>query len=106
MTRSADFSAINSKFASKNIRQLGLKVPTMVNLESDSDDEDFDDNSAANQESEDVDYRGDEGNNESSDSEDAMDELVPESDDEERASSEAVGLAVGHKAQKRMKLNE
>lgn len=68
----------------------------MMNLESDSDDEDFDDNSAANQESEDVDYRGDEGGNESSDSEDVMDELVPESDDnEERTSSEAVGMGVG-----------
>ena len=79
----------------------------MVNLESDSDDEDFDDNSAANQESEDVDYRGDEGGNESSDSEDVMDELVPESDDnEERTSSEAVGLGVGCDVQKRVKLNE
>ena len=77
LTDSADFSAIHSKFSSKDIRQLGLKIPTMVNLESDSDDEDFDDNSAANQESEDVDYRGDEGGNESSDSEDVMDELVP-----------------------------
>ena len=79
----------------------------MMNLESDSDDEDFDDNSAANQESEDVDYRGDEGGNESSDSEDVMDELVPESDDnEERTSSEAVGLGVGCDVQKRVKLNE
>lgn len=79
----------------------------MVNLESDSDDEDFDDNSAANQESEDVDYRGDEGGNESSDSEDVMDELVPESDDnEERTSSEAVGMGVGCEVQKRVKLNE
>ena len=79
----------------------------MMNLESDSDDEDFDDNSAANQESEDVDYRGDEGGNESSDSEDVMDELVPESDDtEERTSSEAVGMGVGCEVQKRVKLNE
>ena len=79
----------------------------MMNLESDSDDEDFDDNSAANQESEDVDYRGDEGGNESSDSEDVMDELVPESDDnEERISSEAVGMGVGCEVQKRVKLNE
>ena len=79
----------------------------MVNLEGDSDDEDFDDNSAANQESEDVDYRGDEGGNESSDSEDVMDELVPESDDnEERTSSEAVGMGVGCEVQKRVKLNE
>ena len=79
----------------------------MVNLESDSDDEDFDDNSAANQESEDVDYRGDEGGSESSDSEDVMDELVPESDDnEERTSSEAVGMGVGCEVQKRVKLNE
>lgn len=78
-----------------------------MNLESDSDDEDFDDNSAANQESEDVDYRGDEAGNESSDSEDVMDELVPESDDnEERTSSEAVGLGVGCDVQKRVKLNE
>lgn len=79
----------------------------MMNLESDSDDEDFDDNSAANQESEDVDYRGDEGGNESSDSEDVMDELVPESDDnEERTSSEAVGMGVSCEVQKRVKLNE
>lgn len=86
---------------------MGLKIPTMVNLESDPDDEDFDDNSAANQESEDVDYRGDEGNNESSESDDAMDELVPESDDnEERTSSEAVGFGRGCEVQKRMKLNE
>ena len=79
----------------------------MVNLESDSDDEDFDDNSAANQEREDVAYRGDAGGNESSDSEAVMEELVPESDEnEERTSSEAVGMGVRCEVQKRVKLNE
>lgn len=52
-------------------------------MDSDSDDEDFDQNSAANEQSEDVDYRGD-GNepmSETSDTDEVMRELEPESDD-------------------------
>ena len=93
-----DFSAINSKFASKDIRQDGLKVPRLPEQDSDDDDEDFDDNSAANQESEDVDYRGEDANDESSDTDEMMQELVPESDDEKNGDggdSAAVVLEVG-----------
>lgn len=95
---SNDFSAINSKFASKDIRQDGLKVPRLPEQDSDDDDEDFDDNSAANQESEDVDYRGEDANDESSDTDEMMQELVPESDDEKNGDggdSAAVVLEVG-----------
>lgn len=84
---SADFSAVNAKFKSKEIRQLGLKQQSMATEDSDSDDEDFDQNSAANEQSEDVDYHGegDDGMSETSDTDEMMKELEPESDDEKMA---------------------
>ena len=60
---------MNAKLASKDIRQLGLHHLSQQVFESDSDDEDFDDNSAANQESEDRDYQGGGENDEASDHE-------------------------------------
>lgn len=73
---------MNGLFKSKGIRQLGLKQAVMEDLGSDSDDEDFDDNSAANEQSEDVDYHGDGQDAMSeSDTDEMMKELEPESDD-------------------------
>ena len=83
-----DFSAVNAKLASKDIRQLGLHHLSQQVFESDSDDEDFDDNSAANQESEDRDYQGGGENDEASETSEEMKELVPESDMEVEEASD------------------
>ena len=82
---SADFSAINAKLKSKDIRQLGLKQVSLENLDSDSDDDDFEENSAANEQSEDLDYHGDGENDqmsETSDTDEVLRELDSESDDD------------------------
>lgn len=81
---SADFSAVNAKFKSKEIRQLGLKQQSVADDDSDSDDEDFDQNSASGEQSEDVDYHGegDDAMSVTSDTDEMMKELEPESDDE------------------------
>ena len=78
---------MNAKLASKDIRQLGLHHLSQQVFESDSDDEDFDDNSAANQESEDRDYQGG-GDDEASETSEEMKELVPESDMEVEEASD------------------
>ena len=57
---------------------------SLENLDSDSDDDDFEENSAANEQSEDVDYHGDGENDqmsETSDTDEVLRELEPESDD-------------------------
>lgn len=77
---SPDFAAVNAKFSSKDIRQLGLQHLNQQVFESDSDDEDFDDNSAANQESEDRDYQGGGDGDDMSETSEEMKELVVESD--------------------------
>lgn len=79
---------MNAKLASKDIRQLGLHHLSQQVFESDSDDEDFDDNSAANQESEDRDYQGGGENDEASETSEEMKELVPESDMEVEEASD------------------
>lgn len=68
----------------------------MANLSSDSDDEDFDDNSAANQESEDLDYGKDESdmNEESSDTDEVLKDLEPESDEESQGRTNRGGADV------------
>lgn len=80
MNSSPDFAAVNAKFSSKDIRQLGLQHLNQQAFETDSDDEDFDDNSAANQESEDRDYQGGADGDEMSETSEEMKELVAESD--------------------------
>ena len=79
---------MNAKFSSKDIRQLGLSHLHQQVFETDSDDEDFDDNSAANQESEDRDYQGGADGDEMSETSEEMKELVPESDMEVEGASD------------------
>ena len=69
---------MNAKFSSKDIRQLGLSHLHQQVFETDSDDEDFDDNSAANQESEDRDYQGGADGDDMSETSEEMKELVRE----------------------------
>ena len=98
LTSSPDFSAIHAKLISKNIRIRGLKVAAVADLGSDSDDEDFDVNSAQEDAVEDGDYHHKDGEDdddddddmETSDTDEVMKELEPESDmmDEDEDMSE------------------
>lgn len=56
MRSSADFSSIHAKLVSKDIRIRGLKPINLPDLGSDSDDEDFDVNSAHEDQIEDGEY--------------------------------------------------
>ena len=88
LTSSPDFTAIQSKLLAKNIRIRGLKTVTVADLGSDSDDEDFDVNSALEDAVEDGDYQHKEGEGvedddddiSTSDTDEVMKELEPESD--------------------------
>ena len=85
MTCSADFSSIHTKLLSKDIRIRGLKPINLPDLGSDSDDEDFDVNSAHEDQIEDGEYHQganeeDEMSSETSDTDEVMKELEPESD--------------------------
>ena len=85
MRSSADFSSIHAKLVSKDIRIRGLKPINLPDLGSDSDDEDFDVNSAHEDQIEDGEYHQganeeDEMSSETSDTDEVMKELEPESD--------------------------
>ena len=82
---SADFSSIHTKLVNKEIRIRGLKPISLPDLGSDSDDEDFDVNSAQEDQVEDGEYHQnpneeEEESSETSDTDEVMKELEPESD--------------------------
>lgn len=85
MRDSADFSSIHAKLVNKEIRIRGLKPISLPDLGSDSDDEDFDVNSAQEDQIEDGEYHQNpnedgEESSETSDTDEVMKELEPESD--------------------------
>ena len=85
LIHSADFSSIHAKLVNKDIRIRGLKPISLPDLGSDSDDEDFDVNSAQEDQVEDGEYHQnpneeEEESSETSDTDEVMKELEPESD--------------------------